>query len=419
MEWNAVLAQLFAALLIGLLIGIERGWTLRDAVDGTRVAGVRTFTLIGLSGGLVAVIARSVSPILAVIPLIGIVVALALGYARPRSPPDNRDATTVVAAFLALMLGLLAGAGFPAPAIATAAVTTVVLAFRREAHGLIDRMDHADLKAFVRYVIIVGAIFPLLPNAPYGPYGAWNPQMLWLVVVLVTGFSFAGYAANRMFGVRKGTLATAAIGGAYSSTAVTASLAQRIAAGESSVALPAGIALASAIMYLRVLVLVAILATSVLAPLAAIIAPALVVQAIACLVMLRRGAASDSGHAPVTGNPIAIVPALGFLLFIALAAVAARWAEARYGQQGIAVLLLITGSLDVDAAIVTLSGLKAGTITASFAAQALAGTVLINMLFKTGVVVAFAGWSRGWAGWSTLALSSTVLALSIGATVLL
>ena len=105
---------------------------------------------------------------------------------------------------------------------------TLLLAFKEEAHGLIRRLDEEDVKALARYAVIAGAVLPFLPNGKFGPYGAWNPQKLWLVVVLVTGFSFLGYVANRIFGARHGTIATALIGGAYSSTAVTQSLAQRL-----------------------------------------------------------------------------------------------------------------------------------------------------------------------------------------------
>ena len=40
------------AAAIGLLIGIERGWQEREARDGARVAGIRTFTLIGTLGAI-------------------------------------------------------------------------------------------------------------------------------------------------------------------------------------------------------------------------------------------------------------------------------------------------------------------------------------------------------------------------------
>src|SRR5206468_7198515 len=103
------------------------------------------------------------------------------------------------------------------------------------------------------------------------------PQKLWLVVVLITGFSFLGYAANRVFGERHGTIATALIGGIYSSTAVTQALAQRLGSEKQGGAEPAGIALATAVMYLRVPLLVAVIATRALVPVMLIILPAVVV----------------------------------------------------------------------------------------------------------------------------------------------
>ena len=79
---------LLAAVAAGLLIGIERGWRQRGEADGTRVAGVRTFTLIGGLGGLLAVVARVVSPLLAAVVAAGVVAAMLVAFLRP--PPDPR-----------------------------------------------------------------------------------------------------------------------------------------------------------------------------------------------------------------------------------------------------------------------------------------------------------------------------------------
>ena len=176
----------------------------------------------------------------------------------PTAPELKRkpDATTPVAALATVGLGFLAGlrrAG--ASRIAGAAVVTPVLALKAELHGFLDKLDEDDVKALARYAVIAGAVLPFLPSGHYGPLGAWNPQKLWLVVVLVTGFSFLGYVANRIFGERHGTIATALIGGAYSSTAVTQSLAQRLGSEEQGGAEPAGIALATAVMYVCVVLL--------------------------------------------------------------------------------------------------------------------------------------------------------------------
>jgi uncharacterized membrane protein (DUF4010 family) len=159
-----------------------------------------------------------------------------------------------------------------------------------------------------------------------------------------------------------------------------------------------------------VLVLVAILATSVLLPITIIIAPALVVATVAGLVLLRKSAKDSDGPAP-PGNPIQLVPALGFLAFLAIAAVAARWADGRFGEQGIAALILLTGSLDVDAAIITTGGLKPGAIGPALAALALAGTVMVNMAVKVGVTLAYAR-SRG--NSAVLALLASMVALGVG-----
>ena len=379
--------RLGAAFAIGLLLGIERGWTLRSEIPGSRVAGIRTFILIGLTGGVSGMVAAGGAFIAGYILLTAAASLLVVGYVSDlRRRPD---ATSALAALLALAVSFVAGLGNEGLAVAVGALAVLVLALRAELHGLIERLDQRDIKALARFSIIALAVFPFLPNRPLGPYGAWNPAKLWWVVVLVTGFSFAGYVANRLFGVRHGTIATALIGGAYSSTAVTLSLARRLASGSALGAETAGIALASAVMYLRILILVAVLATRMLMSLAVLVAPALVIAWVAGIWLFRSAANSD-GHDP-PGNPIEIIPAVGFLIFVASAALAARWAEGQFGQRGIAVLLLITGSMDVDSAVVTAGGLSPAAIEAPLGAFAIAGTIVINMLVKTAVTVAYGG----------------------------
>lgn len=382
------LLSLGAALAAGLLIGIERGWKLRLAAEGTRVAGVRTFSLLGLLSGTAGLIAQRGHGLTAAALLAAASATLVVGYALRAKADQRPDATSAMAAFTTLALGFTAGIGQPGLTVAGAALVTLLLALRSEVHGLIGRLDEADVKALARYAVIALAVFPFLPSGPYGPYDAWDPQKLWLVVVLVTGFSFAGYAANRVFGARHGTVATALIGGAYSSTAVTYSFAQRLATGEDGGAETAGIALATAVMYLRVMALVAVLATSVLVPFAALMAPPFLAAAAASL-WLHLRAPKGTGEVPPR-NPVALLPALGFVLFVAAAAVAARWAQDRFGEQGTALLILLMGSMDVDAAIVTVGGLEPGTITPQLAALALGGTVLANMIVKLGITLVYA-----------------------------
>ncbi|MHA6333797.1 MgtC/SapB family protein [Qipengyuania sp. CAU 1752] len=402
--------QAGSGFVVGLLIGIERGWKLRSYPDGTRVAGVRTFILIGLVGGLAGVLSSTGSTIAGGTLFAISAAVIAIGYSRSIGEGSRADATSAMSAIAALALGYLGGSGEPALAFAGGAVVTLVLALRAEMHGLVGRMDEADIKAFARYAVIALAVFPFLPSGRYGPYDAWEPRTLWLVVVLVTGFSFIGYVANRLVGARRGTIATAVIGGAYSSTAVTHSFSQRLGAGQGGGAENAGIALATAVMYLRVIVLVAVLATSLLPPFVIIIAPALLTGAAASF-WLYCSAPHSTGPAP-PGNPIALIPAFTFMAFVAVAAVAARWAQGEFGEEGIAVLLLLMGSMDVDAAIVTAGGLEPGTIGAELAAMAIAGTILANMSVKLGVTIAYGG-SAARPAARALGASMIVLAISL------
>lgn len=404
--------HLLAALAAGLLVGIERGWRQREEIEGTRVAGVRTFTLIGACGGLIAILSLHLSPILGAILLACMAVLLAGAFLRPRTDPASRDATTMIAAFATLCLGLLAGAGMAALALAGAAVITLILALRQPIHGILQNLTEGELRAIARFAVIAVAVLPFLPDANYGPYDAWNPFRLWLVVVLVTGLSVAGYVSNRLFGQHRGTLATAVIGGAYSSTAVTAALASQM---EDSHPGPyaSGIALASAIMYCRVVILAAALAPEIALPILWLLAPAAVTVAVAAFVVWRRDLPAPGTATQLTAKPFELLPAFGFLLAVAVASLLVRWAQAEYGQQGAALSLFIAGSFDVDAAIVAYSALPADSVQIDLAALALAGTVAINMAFKAGIVAVNAGAKTGRPAVLALLASLAVLMVTL------
>jgi uncharacterized membrane protein (DUF4010 family) len=161
-------------------------------------------------------------------------------------------------------------------------------------------------------------------------------------------------------------------------------------------------------MYLRIPILIGILATRVLPPILVLIIPASIIAWAAGLWLYRK---APRGEAPVPpGNPIALLPALGFVVFVAIAAIAATWARGRFGQSGIAVLLLIVGSMDVDVAIVTLGTLPAAAISPLLAAMAISGTAISNMAVKIGIALVYAG-RRGLS--ASIAMTASVVVLGI------
>jgi hypothetical protein len=84
-----------ASLAIGLLIGLERGWHDRELPEGGRVAGLRTFALTGLLGGVLGNLLPDFGPG----PLLGGVPGISLQRAK----------ATIVWTTGGTQLGLLAG----------------------------------------------------------------------------------------------------------------------------------------------------------------------------------------------------------------------------------------------------------------------------------------------------------------------
>lgn len=415
-DWAAqvdLALHLLAAVAAGLLVGIERGWHQRDEAEGTRVAGVRTFTLIGGCGGLIGVLAMQASPLLAAIMLAALVALLGGAFLLPRPAQIGRDATTMIAAMATLCLGLLAGLGLAAIALAGAAVITLVLSMRKQMHGLLNTLSEQEIKAIARYAVIAVAVLPFLPDANYGPYAAWNPFKLWLVVLLVTGFSVLAYIANRVIGQNRGTIATALIGGAYSSTAVTAAFASKLKA-EQTGPFATGIALASAVMYVRVLLLAVILAPSITLPLLMLIGPAAAAAFGVAGLIWRKERHFAGSQIATSAEPFRLLPAFGFVAAVAAASLLVNWAQVEFGESGAAISLFIAGSFDVDAAMVAYSILPQGAVALPIAALALAGTVAVNMAFKAAIVFVNAGAKAGrTAGLALLGSLAVLLAVIV------
>jgi len=227
----------------------------------------------------------------------------------------------------------------------------------------------------------------------------------------VTGFSFAGYVASRYFGRNRGTFVTAALGGLYSSTAVIASLSTHLrSADQERRPIIAGIAIASAVMFGRVLALAAVLAPRAWPSLALTITPATAVALFYAFLTARQATERKEKAVPAEGkNPVELLPALGFAALVAAMAVATRWAQQHFGGAGAATVIVATGSFDVDAAIITLRSLPEGALTSWDAGLVLAGPVLLNTLFKAGIVMVNGGPTR-WTAAAPLLASAAAIA---------
>lgn len=380
--------SLIASIAVGLLVGLERGWTQRDFGKGRRVAGFRTFGLIGLLGGLGGLAPQMVAAALG----LGVAAVLTVGYARS-ADQDHLSATTTVAGLLTFGAGYCATALSPALGLATGAAVFAILSARQSMHALLRGMDESEIEGVSRFLLVALIILPLLPDAAYGPYDAWNPRKIWMVVVFVMGLSFAGYAISRRFGRDRGVLLVALTGSIVSSTAVTADYARRLRdEPEGRGLLTAGIAVASIVMFVRVQLVALALVPRAVPTLALTMAPATLVGGAFALIAWRGHGKGGDGHN--VANPLGFTPAILLAALVAALSLAARWALEHFGQQGMAVVLTLTGISDVDAAVMTMAGLPPDAIGDQAAGFVLGGAVLANTLAKAVMTVVI-GWGNG------------------------
>lgn len=389
--------HLALALAIGLLIGLERGWQKRGAPQGHRVAGFRTFALMGLIGGIAGLMAQIFGGLVLAGTLLAVSISLAVYFWRAIDPIDNADtqknlsATTAIAALLTVMLGALVMQGYPRLAVSAAVIATLLLSLREPMHGLLRHIDETELAAALRFLLISVVVLPLLPNQGFGPYAVINPYLIWWMVVLIAGLSFIGYATVKILGARRGLMITAAVGAFVSSTAITINFA-RFARNRPAQArtLAAGVMLASTVMVLRIGVVVLVLAPPLLAPLTAPLAAMAIAGAAATGGLLWRGQRLD-GPAFEPSNPLDLPTALFFGLGLGLVMLLARLLEDYFGQSGIYGVALGTGLVDVDAMTVSASQLfKTGTL-AGTAATAIVIAALANSFAKAMLGILMGG----------------------------
>lgn len=369
---------LAASLAVGLLIGVERGWRDRALADGERVAGLRTFSLVGLLGGALAVL-------------------------------------------LTLVLGALAARGATAPALAAAVVVAVLLNLKPTLHHWLQLMQHRELSAALQLLVLSLVILPNLPDAGFGPYQALNPYRLWWAVVLIAGLSLAGHFAMRITGTHRGVFWTGVLGGLASSTAATLALA-RLAKQQPALAeaAAAGVLAACGVMFLRMVVLLASIQPGLLRPLGVpLVATGGALLLLAVWQWRRRSGQGISAQEVEVVAPFDLGTALGFGAFLAVMAVLVPAAKEWLGAPGIYALAALSGLADVDATVISVARMQgAGGLMVATAVLAVGLTTVTNMVTKASIAWKIGGAAVGWPVLRGYAAATAVGAFAIGWSVL-
>ena len=392
------------AIAIGAMIGVERHWREREADRGQRTAGLRTFTLIGMFGGLAALLeitfAGAAVPNGAAFATLFATLALAITLFEYRQAvaEGSFSVTTVVAAMLTFALGALAVAGNKDIASAGAVVLLAVLASREMLHAFMRRMKWAELRSAVILLALAFVLLPVIPAEPYGPFGGISPAKTVTLVIVLCTISYAGYIAVKLLGSAKGEIVAGAVGGLVSSTAVTVTNARRSKDEDAHKALASGAIAAGAVSFIRTGLLAAALAR----PLAPILLPALGAGAAAftayALLLARKSGREHVEQAQK--NPFDLASVLKMAALLVAVGFLARAGGQLFGSGGVLVVSALSGLADVDAATVAVTGMIA-SIPLAVAALAICLAVIVNVVAKAAYATALGApgfWKHMWLG---------------------
>lgn len=382
-----------------------------------RPGGIRTFPMLALGGGVLYLLdTNHFVPFTGGLLVLG--AWLVIYYRAYVGAPDEQGEPNVGIVVLVLnihayVLGAAALALPPWIAVTITVVAVLLLTGREQLHALARRVEIKEIVTAGQFLVLTGIVLPLLPNQPVTTLTPITPRQVWLALVVVCTFSYLSYLAQRYWAAAAGGLWMAALGGLYSSTAATVVLARQ-AKAEPVLRrqAQAGITLATAIMYLRILAIVAIF-NFVLARVLAVPLFALSVAGfIYCAVQYRWRVASEKQsaqamHLAASANPLELGAAAIFaLLFVAVSLITVL-VKAQLGISGIYALAAIVGVSDIDPFVLNLAqGGVTGVDNAALAAAILIAASSNNIL-KAGYAAGFAG------GKATAASAAALVALAV------
>lgn len=391
-----VFMRLGLALSIGLLLGLERGWHSRTEAEGDRIAGIRTFALTGLLGGVSGWLAAFTTPLLPGLTLLALGGLLAVGYWVGSKEDDDLGLTTEIALLLTFVLGVASVLGDIAPTAAIAVIAAILLSMKPRLHRWLGQIDGLELDALLKLALISVVVLPLLPDRGYGPGEVLNPYQLWWAVVIVAALSFVGYLAIRIAGARLGILATGLFGGLASSTSTTLALARLVKAQGAPAALAAaGIVLAGSVTFLRIIALAAVFETSLVPPLALTMAAMAATGLAGATVIFLFAKVQKSTQDELSGiaNPLELGTALAFGVVLAVVLVAVHYLGAWLGTGGVYAAAALSGMTDVDALTISVARLVGQDLSAAHGAMAIFIAASVNTVVKAGIALV-AGGSR-------------------------
>ncbi len=383
---NLVL-RLTVSLAIGLLVGMERGWKDRNRPDGSRTAGIRTYGISALTGGVFAALGQALDfPAMVAFGFLGYAGIFGWFQMRESIQDKTYSVTGTVAGMCVFALGSLAVSGDYRIAGGGGVALASILASRELLHGLLKRLTWEELRSALILMVMTTIVLPLLPDKTIDPWHGFNPWEIWLFTVITATISYIGYIATRIAGPARGLLVSGLVGAVVSSTAVTVAFANIARTSKDRLALAGAASGAAMVSILRVMSIVLILQPAVLKVIAG---PALAAAAVFGIYGYQLTSHSGSNPEPagIHKNPFRLLPLLAFAAGFGVMSIISAIVIPKFGASSVIVTSGLSGAFDVDVAVLSALRLTGVSLDITMVGKAVLAGLFANALGRLSLAI--------------------------------
>ncbi len=405
--FSGLFMKLLLSIIFGAAIGLER--ESKNQSDSA-IGGIRTYSLICLTGALAGVFMINGYPALALFIVGGFLALLISYYIIGSSSTRLLGMTTELSAFVAFLIGLLLVLEI-IPLQITVAVFVIlifIMSLKSTTTQIVAGISSQELQSFISYAIIALVVLPVLPDYAYklndipvlpgilqglnvdlGQFNSLdliNPRNIWMVVVLITGIDVFGYILGRMVGAKKSFALTSFIAGFVSSTSATQSLAQRSKNSKFVNHLVGAAILANLASFLQIFLLVGPLNSKWLVSFSPSILLMVITAGLIAIFFLRKKEPEEQeeGQVKKTVKIFSLMPALKFAGILIVVKIVTKICLIIFGQSGFVISSVIASFVGIDAILVNLADMAGQSITFKFAFVTFLVINATNLLSKTG-----------------------------------
>ena len=413
------LFSLGLAVAAGLLIGLEREQSApTDRFTESFLGGARTYPLVALAGALATLLGRHFGAAVVIAAFAAVMIFLVVAYVDVVRRGTDRGITSEAAFLVTFLLGAISVSQDLIPQVgrrvftvlSTAVVVTALLSSKPIVQPLMRRVSREDVVSVLKFLIVALVLVPWLPDRNFGPLGALNLRVIGWMMLLVAGVGFVGYAATRLLGPERGLTVTGFVGGLVSSTAVTLAMSSR-SKGDQAMERPAALAvvLASSIVFLRILVVVAFVNFQLAAAMAIPMFSMAIAGLVACAFLYRHSAQHRSGEPLQFKNPVSLSSAFEFALLFAAVLAGSKAASHYLGSAGVYGAALLAGTADMDAIALSMADLAGDQVVMPVAATAVVLAGFTNTIVKGVMALVLGSW-----GYARIVVTSFAAILAAG-----